>query len=48
VKRSGGAFPSHVLAAGSYEVRVAHGAQEYAAKFAVEAGEKKQVEVVMP
>lgn len=48
VKRSGGAFPSHVLAAGSYEVRVAHGAQEYAAKFAVEAGEKKQVEVVKP
>jgi hypothetical protein len=48
VKRSGGAFPSHVLAAGSYEVRVEHGAQEYAAKFAVDPGEKKRVEVVKP
>jgi hypothetical protein len=48
VKKSGGAFPSHVLAAGSYEVRVEHGQKEYAAKFSVETGDKKQVEVVMP
>ncbi|NJM35330.1 MAG: hypothetical protein HC850_12165 [Rhodomicrobium sp.] len=48
VKRSGGAFPSHVLAAGSYEVRVEHSGQEFAAKFSVGAGDKKQVEVVMP
>ena len=48
VKKSGGAFPSHVLAAGSYEVRVEHGQKEFAAKFSVEAGDKKQVEVVMP
>lgn len=48
VKKSGGAFPSHVLAAGSYEVRVEHGQKEYAAKFSVEPGDKKQVEVVMP
>ncbi len=48
VKRSGGAFPSHVLAAGNYEVRVQHGEKEFAAKFSVAAGDKKQVEVVMP
>ena len=48
VKKSGGAFPSHVLAAGSYEVRVQHALKELAAKFSVDAGDKKQVEVVMP
>jgi hypothetical protein len=48
VKKSGGAFPSHVLAAGSYEVRVEHGQKEFASKFTVDAGDKKQVEVVMP
>lgn len=48
VKKSGGAFPSHILAAGSYEVRVEHGQKEFGAKFSVEAGDKKQVEVVMP
>ncbi len=48
VKKSGGAFPSHVLAAGSYEVRVQHKEKEFAAKFLVDAGDKKQVEVVMP
>lgn len=48
VKKSGGAFPSHVLAAGNYEVRVEHAQKEIAAKFTVDAGDKKQVEVVMP
>jgi hypothetical protein len=48
VKKSGGAFPSHVLAAGDYDVRVEHAGREFAAKFSVEAGDKKQVEVVMP
>jgi hypothetical protein len=48
VKKSGGAFPSHVLAAGNYEVRVQHSQKEFAAKFSVAAGDKKQVEVVMP
>ncbi len=48
VKRSGGAFPSHVLAAGGYTVRVEHSGQEFAARFSVDAGDKKQVEVVMP
>jgi von Willebrand factor type A domain len=48
VKKSGGAFPSHVLAAGSYEVRVQHAQKEFAASFTVAAGDKKQVEVVMP
>lgn len=48
VKKSGGAFPSHVFAAGAYSLRVEHGEREFAAKFAVKPGEKKQVEVVMP
>ena len=48
VKRSGGAFPSHVLAAGSYQLKVEHNGKEIGAAFAVEAGDKKQVEVVMP
>jgi hypothetical protein len=48
VKRSGGAFPSHVLAAGNYQLKVEHGGREIAGTFAVEPGDKKQVEVVMP
>jgi von Willebrand factor type A domain len=48
VKRSGGAFPSHVLAAGSYQLKVEHGGREIGAAFGVDAGDKKQVEVVMP
>jgi hypothetical protein len=48
VKRSGGAFPSHVLAAGNYQLKVENGGQEIGATFAVEPGDKKQIEVVMP
>jgi hypothetical protein len=48
VKKSGGAFPSHVLAAGNYKVKVEHGGREYEAAFSVAAGDKKVVEVVMP
>ena len=48
VKRSGGAFPSHVLAAGNYQLKVEHEGREIAAAFTVEPGDKKQVEVVMP
>lgn len=48
VRRSGGAFPTHVLAAGDYSVRVEHGGREYAAKFAVGVGDKQQVEVIKP
>ena len=48
VKRSGGAFPTHVLAVGSYSLRVEHGQQEFGHSFTVAAGEKKQVEVVKP
>lgn len=48
VKRSGGAFPSHVLAAGGYQLKVEHNGKEIAATFSVEPGDKKQVEVVMP
>lgn len=48
VKRSGGAFPSHVLAAGNYQLKVEHDGKDIAATFTVEPGDKKQVEVVMP
>lgn len=48
VKKSGGAFPSHVLAAGTYKVKVQHNGNEYEAAFSVAPGDKKVVEVVMP
>jgi hypothetical protein len=48
VKKSGGAFPTHVLAAGVYKVNVEHGGHEYEASFSVAAGDKKVVEIVMP
>jgi hypothetical protein len=48
VKKSGGAFPSHILAAGNYDVKVEHSGKQFAAKFTVVPGDKKQVEVVMP
>ncbi len=48
VKRSGGAFPSHVLAAGNYQLKVEHDGREIGANFSVEPGDRKQVEVVMP
>jgi hypothetical protein len=48
VKKSGGAFPSHILAAGSYSLKVEHGGKEIGGSFTVEPGDKKQVEVVMP
>ncbi len=48
VKKSGGAFPSHVLAAGNYKVKVEHAGREYEAGFLVAPGDKKVVEVVMP
>ncbi len=48
VRKSGGAFPTHVLAAGDYSVRVEHGGREFVAKFAVGVGDKQQVEVIKP
>jgi hypothetical protein len=48
VKRSGGAFPSHVLSAGSYQLKVEHSGREVGAAFSIEPGDKKQIEVVMP
>lgn len=48
VKKSGGAFPSHVLAVGTYKVKVQHNNNEYEAAFSVSSGDKKVVEVVMP
>lgn len=47
VKRSGGAFPTHILAAGNYQVKAEYNGQEYAMNFTVVAGDKKSVEVVM-
>jgi hypothetical protein len=48
VKESGGAFPSHILAAGVYRVTATHRDQDYSQMFAVQAGQAQQVEVVMP
>jgi hypothetical protein len=48
VKESGGAFPSHILAAGVYRVVATHKDQDYTQMFAVQAGQAQQVEVVMP
>ena len=48
VKKSGGAFPSHVLAAGNYEVRVEHRRRRSRPNSPSPPGDKKQVEVVMP
>lgn len=48
VRKSGGAFPSHVLAAGDYKVRVKHGDSEFDARFSVHVGDKSQVEVIKP
>lgn len=48
VKRSGGAFPTHVLAAGNYQVKAEHNGQEYSATFTVAPGDKKPVEVIIP
>ncbi|MBX2804446.1 MAG: hypothetical protein KTR19_00620 [Hyphomicrobiales bacterium] len=48
VRKSGGAFPTHVLAAGEYSVRVEHGGREFAARFAIGVGDRQQVEVIKP
>jgi hypothetical protein len=48
VKKSGGAFSTHVLAVGNYEVKASYNGVDYARTFTVTAGDKKAVEVVMP
>jgi hypothetical protein len=47
VKENAGALPTHILAPGSYAVVADHGGSSYTRKFSIEAGEAKQVEVVV-
>ncbi|MEJ2124018.1 MAG: hypothetical protein P8Y47_04205 [Alphaproteobacteria bacterium] len=47
VKKSGGAFSTHVLAAGKYMVKATYNGVDYRRSFTVAAGDKKAVEVVM-
>jgi len=47
IKESGGAFSTHILAAGEYRVAAEHGERQYAGAFAVTAGDTKLVEVLM-
>ncbi len=47
VKKSGGAFSTHVLAAGDYEVKASYNGVDYTKTFAVTAGDMKAVEVVI-
>jgi hypothetical protein len=48
VKESGGAFPAHILAAGTYKVVATHREQEYSQTFVVQSGQAQQVELVIP
>ncbi|HXG79406.1 MAG TPA: VWA domain-containing protein [Methyloceanibacter sp.] len=47
VKENAGALPTHILAPGSYAVIADHGGLSFTRKFSVEAGNPKQVEVVV-
>jgi len=47
VKENAGALPTHILAAGSYAVVADHAGLSYTRKFSIEAGEGKQIEVVV-
>ncbi len=47
VKKSGGAFSTHVLAVGEYEVKASYDGVDYSRSFAVAAGDKRAVEVIM-
>lgn len=48
VRESAGALPTHVLAAGAYEVEARHGERGYKRTFLVEAGNPLEVEIVIP
>jgi hypothetical protein len=48
VKESSGAVPTHILAPGSYMVHARHAGRPYRRTFAVKAGDRVLVEVVMP
>jgi Mg-chelatase subunit ChlD len=47
VKENAGALPSYILAPGSYAVVADHSSLSYSRKFSIEAGDAKQVEVVV-
>ncbi|MGI9384618.1 MAG: VWA domain-containing protein [Methyloligellaceae bacterium] len=47
VKESAGALPTHILAAGSYTVLARYNGKNYTRDFTLEAGDVKQVEVVI-
>ncbi len=47
VKENAGALPTHILAPGSYAVIADHAGESFTRKFSIEAGEAKQVEVVV-
>ncbi len=47
VKENAGALPTHILAPGSYAVVADHAGLSYTRKFSIEAGDAKQVEVVV-
>ncbi len=48
VRDSDGALPSHILAAGAYEVQARQGNRTFKRSFIVTAGEPQQIEVVIP
>jgi hypothetical protein len=47
VKENAGALPTHILAPGSYAVVADHAGLSYTRKFSIEAGDAKQIEVVV-
>lgn len=47
VKKSAGALPTHILAAGNYTVLAKHRGKDFTRDFLIEPGEVKQVEVVI-
>ncbi len=47
VKENAGALPTHILAPGSYAVIADHAGESFTRKFSIDAGETKQVEVVV-
>lgn len=47
IKKSAGALPTHILAAGDYTILAERGAKKYSHNFSVTAGDTKQVEVII-
>ncbi len=47
IKKSAGALPTHFLAAGDYTVLAERGDKKYSQHFSIEAGETRQIEVII-